>query len=97
MPTQPDFPSQTIAVFPRRRGRLRLISTESGTEILPGTSIPEPYGRGTVVYLGSTVEVTWVRRRWVRRPGSVAVVRYSTPETDWTYLPAELGARYSPR
>ncbi|MFJ1757618.1 hypothetical protein [Kitasatospora sp. NPDC088134] len=100
MPSSPDFAGRTIPAFPRSHSNLALISTETGAEIMPGMQIPEPYGRGTVTYLGATVRVVEAAgpgQRTVRVPGRVAVVRYADPETDWTYLPAQLGAQYFER
>ncbi|KUN32515.1 hypothetical protein AQJ11_03030 [Streptomyces corchorusii] len=81
-----------IAAFPAEKCTVRLVSLATGEEIKPGQLIPEPYGRGQITYLGPTV--TRAEGAKKGRPGRVAVVRYSSPETDWVFLPAELNARY---
>lgn len=81
-----------LAVFPAETSPVRLVSLATGDEIKPGQVIPEPYGNGQITYLGPTVHYEEGSRK--AKPGRVAVVAYTSPETDWLFLPAELNARY---
>ncbi|MGW3390521.1 hypothetical protein [Streptomyces cinereoruber] len=87
-----DFIARSIPVFPDDDSGIRLVDGTTGEEIKPGQMIPEPYGRGRITYLGPTVHT--LDGDPTPRPGRVAVVRYTTPATDWAFLPTELNARY---
>ncbi|QNS09514.1 hypothetical protein [Streptomyces xanthii] len=87
-----DFNARVIPAFPRQNSGVRLVDLATGKEIKPGQTIPEPNGHGHITYVGPTVHTREGDR--TPRPGRVAVVRYTTPATDWAFLPAELNARY---
>ncbi|MFH8260548.1 hypothetical protein [Streptomyces roseolus] len=87
-----DFTARSIPVFPDDDSGIRLVDDTTGEEIKPDQTIPQPYGHGPITYLGPTVHT--LEGDPTLRPGRVAVVRYTTPATDWAFLPTELNARY---
>ncbi|MFC9956020.1 hypothetical protein ACFVIB_01450 [Streptomyces nigra] len=88
-----NFVARTIPAFTGPNCGVRLVDVTTGKEIKPGQKIDEPYGHGgRITYLGPTVHTR--EGDPTPRPGRVAVVRYTVPETDWVFLPAELNARY---
>ncbi|WP_330269901.1 hypothetical protein [Streptomyces griseorubiginosus] len=88
-----DFNARAIPAFPRQNSGVRLVDLATGEEIKPGQTIPEPNGHGHVTYVGPTV-ATQVSGTEPVPGGRVAVVRYTTPATNWAFRPAELNARY---
>jgi hypothetical protein len=78
-------------------GLLRLIDGATGAEIRPGEELADPYGEGTIVYLGPTMSYDVAQGLSSRKPCRVARVYYDELETEWAYRPAELGARYEER
>lgn len=87
-----DFTARTIPFFTGNTSGVRLVDLTTGEEITPGQTIPEPYGHGHITYIGPTVHTC--EGDPTPRPGRVAVVRYTTPATDWAFLPTDLNARY---
>lgn len=87
-----DFNARTIPTFTGDNPGIRLIDLATGQEIKPGQTIPEPSGHGHITYIGPTVHTR--EGDTTPRPARVAVVRYTTPATDWAFLPAQLNARY---
>lgn len=88
-----EFEPQSIHAFTGPDPGIRLVDATTGKEIKPGQTIPDPYGPGHITYVGPTVAPS-PEEDPTPRPGRLAVVRYTTPETDWVYRPAELNARY---
>ncbi|MFF4205557.1 hypothetical protein ACFYZ8_33470 [Streptomyces sp. NPDC001668] len=76
---------------------LRLVDQATGAEIRPGDEIADPYGQGTIVYLGPTRGYDINQGPSSQAPGRIARVYYYEPETEWAYRPCELGARYEER
>lgn len=79
---EPHDPREAIRVLRR---------SDNGEEIRPGQTISEPFGEGSITYLGPTM----VRREdeTVWRPGRLARVLYPG-DIPWVFLPAHLGAVY---
>lgn len=88
-----EFEPRTIHAFTGPDPGIRLVDATTGEEIMPGQTIPDPYGPGHITYVGPTVASS-PEEDQTPRPGRAAVVRYTNPETDWVYRPAELNARY---
>lgn len=74
-----------------------LIDEATGAEIRPGEELADPYGEGTIVYLGPTMSSDVEQGLPSLKPCRVARVYYYEPETEWAYRPAELGTRYEER